>query len=51
MGFKREDIKCWFIEAGLKDVVVDCVGENCCASSSCGNEYASVSIFVASGKK
>jgi len=51
MGFKREDVKHWFIEAGLKDVAVDCVGENCCASSSCGKEYASVSIFVASGKK
>jgi len=51
MGFKREDVKRWLIETGLKEVMVDCVGENCCAPSCCGDEYASVSIFVASGKK
>ncbi|WP_287582769.1 class I SAM-dependent methyltransferase [Candidatus Borrarchaeum sp.] len=51
MGFKREDVKLWFIKAGLKEIMVDCVGENCCAPSCCGDEYASVSIFVASGKK
>jgi ubiquinone/menaquinone biosynthesis C-methylase UbiE len=51
MGFTREDIKRWFDEAGLKNVMIDCVGENCCSSSCCGEEYASVSIFVASGKK
>jgi len=37
--------------AGLKEVVVDCVGENCCAKSGCGEEFASISIFVASGEK
>jgi ubiquinone/menaquinone biosynthesis C-methylase UbiE len=51
MGFKREDIKQWLTESGLKNVVVDCVGEDCCAQSSCGDEYASISIFLASGKK
>jgi len=51
MGFKREDVRRWFEEAGLKNVMVDCVGENCCAQSSCGDEYASISIFVASGEK
>lgn len=51
MGFKREDVNRWFVEAGLKEAMVDCVGENCCAQSSCGDEYASVSIFVASGEK
>jgi ubiquinone/menaquinone biosynthesis C-methylase UbiE len=51
MGFKRDDIKEWLAEAGLKNVSVDCVGENCCAESSCGSERASVSIFVASGEK
>lgn len=50
MGFKREDVKGWFVKAGLKEVVVDCVGEKCCAQSST-DEYASVSIFVASGRK
>jgi ubiquinone/menaquinone biosynthesis C-methylase UbiE len=51
MGFKREDVRRWLTEAGLKNVTVDCVGEDCCAQSSCGSEFASVSIFVASGEK
>jgi len=51
LGFKREEVKRWFIEAGLKEVMVECVGENCCSQSSCGDEYATVSIFVASGEK
>ncbi|MDD1750604.1 MAG: class I SAM-dependent methyltransferase [Methanothrix sp.] len=51
MGFARDDIQRWFEEAGLQDVSVECVGEDCCASSSCGSERAKISIFVASGKK
>ncbi len=51
MGFKREDIKRWLTEARFKNVSVDCVGENCCTRSSCGDERASISIFVASGEK
>ena len=51
MGFKREDIKKWFTDAGLHHVQVDCVGEDCCAESDCGNDEASVSIFIAIGTK
>jgi ubiquinone/menaquinone biosynthesis C-methylase UbiE len=51
MGFKREDVKRWFDEAGLTNVMVDCVGENCCSPSRSGDKYANVSIFVAYGKK
>jgi ubiquinone/menaquinone biosynthesis C-methylase UbiE len=51
MGFDRKAIENWFLEAGLKNVVVDCVGGNCCAASSCGCEKASISIFVAYGEK
>lgn len=51
LGFKREDVALWFIEAGLRDVRVDCVGESCCAESNSGCGSASVSIFVASGQK
>jgi ubiquinone/menaquinone biosynthesis C-methylase UbiE len=51
LGFKREDVERWFIEAGLRDVRLDCVGESCCAESSSGCGSASVSIFVASGQK
>jgi len=50
MGFKREEIRRWLKEAGLRDVAVDCVGENCCAVSSCRTEHAKINIFVASGK-
>jgi ubiquinone/menaquinone biosynthesis C-methylase UbiE len=51
MGFKREDVKNWFEKAGLKEVKIDCVGENCCPKSNSGAESASISIFVAIGTK
>lgn len=50
MGFEREDVRRWFREAGLTDVKVDCVGEDCCARSEDGKD-AAISIFVASGTK
>lgn len=51
MGFNRGDIKKWFETAGLKNVTVDCIGGNCCASSECGDTKASISIFLAYGEK
>jgi ubiquinone/menaquinone biosynthesis C-methylase UbiE len=51
MGFKRDDLRRWFADAGLENVAVDCAGENCCARSDCGSEYANISIFIASGTK
>jgi ubiquinone/menaquinone biosynthesis C-methylase UbiE len=51
MGFDRPDVARWFAEAGLVDVKIDCVGENCCAASRSGCGMAAVSIFVASGMK
>lgn len=51
LGFKRQDIELWLVDAGLKEVLVDCVGEDCCAQSSCGCESASISIFIATGVK
>ena len=51
MGFKRENIKQWFTEAGLGNVSIDCVGENCCTKSSSNSESGEISIFVASGEK
>ena len=50
-GFKREDIKRWFVEAGIRDVQISCVGEDCCAVSENNSSRAKVSIFVASGSK
>ena len=51
MGFDRSDIKAWFSEAGFKNVKVDCVGETCDSTSTCGGEAASINIFIASGEK
>jgi len=51
LGFKREDVGRWFVEVGLGDVRVEAVGDSCSAESCCGDQIASVSIFVASGKK
>jgi ubiquinone/menaquinone biosynthesis C-methylase UbiE len=51
LGFKREDVKQWFLDAGLKNITVDCVGGNCCTTSCCKNESASISIFIAYGEK
>lgn len=51
LGFKRGDIRRWLAEAGLKNIDVSSVGQNCCAQSSCGAEKAVISIFVASGEK
>jgi len=51
LGFKRENIQRWLAEADLKNISVNCVGQNCCAQSSCGAEKAVISIFVALGEK
>ncbi len=51
LGFKRETVRRWFEEAGLKEISVESVGQSCCATSSCGGECASVGIWVARGIK
>ncbi len=51
MGFDRNDVKKWFVSAGLKNVLVDCVGTDCCSRSSCGCQNAKVSIFAAVGER
>ncbi len=51
LGFKREDVRRWLVEAGLQEVRVTCAGEECCADSHSGCESARVSIFVALGEK
>lgn len=51
LGFKRDDIKRWFVEAGLKNVTIDCVGGSCSTTSSSENQSASISIFIAYGEK
>jgi len=51
MGFKREDVRQWFVTVDLKDISIDCVGDNCCATSSTGTDRAAISIFLAIGTK
>lgn len=51
LGLGRGNINKWFIEAGLKNVVVGDVGEDCCTQSDYSGERACISIFVASGEK
>lgn len=51
MGFKREDVRQWFVEAGLKNVVVEGSNTDCCGESCDGGQQARISIFVASGDK
>lgn len=51
MGFEREKVISWFEEAGLRQVNVDCVGDDCCARSKTADDEAKVSIFIAAGRK
>jgi len=56
-GFEREQVRAWFKQSGLVNVIVDCTGQSCCAQSSQpaikdqeGNQ-ANISIFVATGTR
>lgn len=51
LGFKQQEIKRWFEEAGLNDVIVESAHATCCAASECNAERAEISIFLASGVK
>jgi arsenite methyltransferase len=61
LGFDRQQIRAWFEQAGLVNVIVDCTGEACQADcntlpeSCCQDEkatgHADISIFVAAGTK
>jgi arsenite methyltransferase len=56
-GFNRDQMRAWFQEAGLVNIIVDCTGQSCCAESSNpsladqqGRE-AKISVFVATGTR
>lgn len=51
MGFKREDIRQWFSEAGLSNVVVEDLEERCFAESNRSNVSANINLFLAIGEK
>ena len=50
LGFDRNDIRRWFVDAGLHDIDVDCAEGTC---NACGPDGAvePLSIFVAIGRK
>jgi arsenite methyltransferase len=56
-GFDRDQIRAWFMEAGLVNVIVDSTGQSCCAESSnqtltdAQGRMANISIFVATGSR
>lgn len=52
LGFERGQVRAWFEQAGLVNVIVDGTGESC--QSECGGsagEPARISIFVAAGTR
>ena len=50
-GFERESVSSRLRGAGLTNVTVESLGEDCCSKSSKGDAEATVSIFIASGRK
>jgi ubiquinone/menaquinone biosynthesis C-methylase UbiE len=56
-GFSRRQIREWFQTAGLVNIIVDCTGEDCCASSLNPELHdpetgqAKISTFVAVGTR
>lgn len=51
LGFKRDDLREWFIAAGLGNVSVEDIHEECRVQSANGQELALMSIFAATGEK
>lgn len=57
LGFDRNQIRSWYQQAGLVNVIADNTGETCCAEAEKAeivdqkNRKASVTIFVAAGTK
>ena len=57
LGFEREQIRSWFVDAGLVNTIVDCTGQSCCAESHNSEQKdaqgrpVSISIFIATGTR
>lgn len=56
-GFERDQVRAWYKEAGLVNVIVDCTGQSCCAESANPavtddqGRKADISVFVATGTR
>jgi len=52
LGFEREQMREWYEQAGLVNVILDCTGQSCQAGClSDAGEHADISIFVAAGTR
>jgi ubiquinone/menaquinone biosynthesis C-methylase UbiE len=52
LGFDREQVRAWYEQLGLVNVLLDCTGQSCQAGcQSDAGEHADISIFVAAGTK
>lgn len=51
MGFDRQDIENWYIEAGFKKVFIECAGESCKSNSTKDDDQADINVFIAKGTK
>jgi len=52
LGFNRGQVRAWFEQAGLVNVVIDCTGQNCRADAKDAKEdSADIGIFVATGTR
>ena len=57
MGFDRDQIRAWFKDVDLVNVLVDCTGQSCCAKSEnealagTDQQNAEISVFVATGTR
>jgi arsenite methyltransferase len=52
LGFGREQLRAWFEQAELVNVILDCTGESCQSDCrSAAGDKADISIFVAAGTK
>ncbi len=56
-GFQRSQVRTWFQEAGLVNVIVDCTGQSCSAElhdpaiTDASQRQARISVFVAVGTR
>jgi ubiquinone/menaquinone biosynthesis C-methylase UbiE len=51
LGFPRTDVEHWFGEAGATAVEVTSAGTTCDATSAAGDTQASITIFLAIGRR
>jgi hypothetical protein len=51
LGFKLEEVERWFAAAGLMNISVVEIDEECRVRSNDGNEQAVMTIFAATGRK